>query len=106
MIRNWLNRGGKSSVLAKLAGSLGIGFGAALPARWKYSTKPTDARHWHNPADPVQAARIEAAAAKRERKARKLAANTGSATFHNHAHGIHCIAVGWKQSLNPTYIAK
>ena len=70
------------------------------------STDPRAARHWHNPADPVQAARIEAAAAKRERKARKLAANTGRATFHNMAHGIHCIAVDWKQSLNPTYIAK
>lgn len=69
-------------------------------------TDPRAARHWHNPADPVQAARIEAAAVKRERKARKLAANTGRATFHNRAHGIHCIAVAWKQFLNPTYIAK
>ncbi len=36
------------------------------------STDPRAARHWHNPADPVQAARIEAAAAKRQRKADKL----------------------------------
>ena len=85
MIRNWLNRGGKSSVLAKLAGSLGIGFGTALPARWKYSTKPTDARHWHNPADPVQAARIEAAALRRARRASKLQMNAryaGSQNYH------------------------
>ena len=36
------------------------------------NTDPRAARHWHNPADPVQAARIEAAAAKRDRKADKL----------------------------------
>ncbi|MNJ10746.1 hypothetical protein D3C77_49100 [compost metagenome] len=68
--------------------------------------QPEAKRHWHDPKDPVQAARIEAAAAKRVERARKLARNTGRATFHNHCHGIHCIASNWQQSLNPTFVAK
>lgn len=50
------------------------------------STDPRAARHWHNPADPVQAARIEAAAAKRERKARILGENADRAFMNNPAH--------------------
>lgn len=68
--------------------------------------RPTDARHWHNPADPHQAARIEAAAAKRARKAQRLAEFTGRATFFNYAHAVHCIAFKPNLSLNPTYVAK
>lgn len=41
--------------------------------RYTYiSNDPRAARHWHNPADPVQADRIEAAAARREERAEKL----------------------------------
>lgn len=48
-------------------------------------TDPRAARHWHNPADPVQAARIEAAAARRARRASKLQMNAryaGSQNYH------------------------
>lgn len=85
MIRNWLNHGGKSLLLQNMALALGIGLGTAQPARWRYSTKPTDARHWHNPADPVQASRIEAAALRRARRASKLHMNAryaGSQNYH------------------------
>lgn len=82
MIRNWLNRGGKSLLLQNMAAALGIGLGTAQPARWKYNTDPRAARHWHNPADPVQAARIEAAAAKCERKADNLD-NWANTCWHN-----------------------
>jgi len=49
------------------------------------STDPRAARHWHNPADPVQAARIEAAALRRARRASKLHMNAryaGSQNYH------------------------
>lgn len=43
--------------------------GEAIRRRW---CDPTAVRHWHKPSDPIQAARIEAAAVKRARKAEKL----------------------------------
>jgi len=46
---------------------------------------PRAARHWHNPADPVQATRIEAAALRRARRASKLHMNAryaGSQNYH------------------------
>ena len=52
----------------------------------QHHNDPRAARHWHNPADPVQAARIEAAAAKRERKARTLGENADRAFMSNPAH--------------------
>lgn len=88
--------------LLYLASLAAAAFAAPTPPVKRFKTGAA----LRNPADPFQAARIEAAAAKRARRAEKLARNTGRATFHNHAHGIHCIAVAWKQSLNPTYIAK
>lgn len=63
------------------------------------STDPRATRHWHNPADPVQAARIEAAAAKRERKADKLD-NWANTCWHNNP------AHDGRLSLYPYYIAK
>lgn len=50
-------------------------------------TDPHAARHWHNPADPVQAARIEAAAAKRNRKELKFICDMVASTNGNWAHG-------------------
>lgn len=68
------------------------------------------ARHWHNPADPVQAARIEAAAAKRERKAEKCASLTGHAWSRNYTHhkAFYALENGHiaPLNLNPFYIAK
>lgn len=103
MIRNWLNRGGKSSLIQNMAAALGIGLGTAQPARWKYNTDPRAARHWHNPADPVQAARIEAAAAKRERKSRALGENADRAFMNNSAHtdGLRLPA-----RFNPFHVAR
>lgn len=54
-----------------------------------------------NPADPVQAARIEAAAAKRARRAKKLTAHHNHACHENLAHGRGVIV-----NLNPFYVAK
>lgn len=76
------------------------------------STDPRAARHWHNPTDPVQADRIEAAAARREERADKLARNTLESVSNNWAHGcgdrrVHaCPVPNHTGSLNPFYIAK
>lgn len=48
--------------------------------------RTTDKRHWHNAADPRQAARIEAAAAKRARKAEKLQEHANRHWHDNTAH--------------------
>lgn len=63
--------------------------------------RPTGAQ-LRNPADPVQAARIQAAVAKRERKAEKLSRHTYESSSENMAHDTYrrCHA------LNPFYIAK
>lgn len=53
-----------------------------------------------NPTDPVQAARIEAAVAKRERRAEKLTRNTTLSVINNMAHGFT------SQRHNSFYIAK
>ena len=56
-------------------------------AQWRRIwADPLTVRQWHNPADPVQAARIEAAAAKRERRAQKLGENTLRSYENNWAH--------------------
>jgi len=59
-----------------------------LDGSYKVETyhRTTDARHWHNPADPVQAARIEAAAAKRERKAARVTYCASQSIRFNKAH--------------------
>lgn len=65
-----------------------------------------------NPADPVQAARIEAAAVKRGRRAEKLQRDAAAAVNNNWAHGIgkrhvHLSPVpDCSGRLNPFYIAK
>lgn len=63
------------------------------------NTDPRAARHWHNPADPVQAARIEAAVVKRERKSLKLRNDAQESYFRNVCHQ-HCSNV---LSLDTTY---
>lgn len=65
-----------------------------------------------NPADPFQAKRIEAATAKRERKAEKLAKDAFVMSQWNRAHGalqpVLGDALGFRvpSNLNPFYIAK
>ncbi len=58
----------------------------ASSLNYRFTERTTGARHWHNPADPVQAARIEAAAAKRERKAQKLRNDAQESYFRNVCH--------------------
>ena len=54
-------------------------------AAFKMGSVPTDKRHWHKPADPIQAARIEAAAVKRARRADKLQRDTAFSARNNDA---------------------
>jgi hypothetical protein len=56
-----------------------------------------------NPADPVQAARIEAAKLKRYRKALKLRSDMPTATANNDAN-LRCADALY--SLSPFYVAK
>lgn len=72
----------------------------AMRRRW---ADPTAIRQWHNPADPIQAARIEAAAAKRANRAHKLFTQASFSADQNRAHedefdNLH-------DRLNPFYVA-
>lgn len=75
-------------------------------------TDPKRARYWHNPADPIQAARIEAAAVKRARRAKKVERDTNQSWTGNYAHhaAFHRMddATGYllPLNLNPFYVAK
>lgn len=60
---------------------------------------PEGKRHWHNSADPIQASLIEAAAAKRERRADKLRQDANRSCRNNAAHG-RCASF----IFNPFYI--
>lgn len=78
-----------------------------------YQSEPdrtTDARHWHKPSDPHQASRIEAAAAKRERRAERLAEATGHSWSRNYTHhkAFYALEQGHiaPLNLNPFYLAK
>lgn len=84
----------------------------ASSLNYRFTDRTTDARHWHNPADPVQAARIEAAAAKRGKRARKLHNHVVDSVLPNRAHGAFLpdedgeIRFSVVPRLNPFYIAK
>ena len=56
-----------------------------LHRRIHTSSRPELGRHWHNPKDPVQAERIAAAQAKRERKAEIAIRNAEQSYVNNHA---------------------
>jgi hypothetical protein len=73
----------------------------AIRRRW---ADPTAIRQWHKPSDPIQAARIEAAVAKRARRAAKLESDMWMATRYNETNkdGRGSIL----RALNPTYVAK
>jgi hypothetical protein len=67
----------------------------------KGTGRTTDKRHWHNPSDPRQAARIEAAAVKRHRRASGYSLHMGRSADFNKAHAGPIAHI-----LNPFYIAK
>lgn len=71
---------------------------------WPISPRSSETRHWHNPADPVQAARIQAAVDKRERKAKKLFNQASYSADQNRAH--YDESDNLRDNLNPFYIAK
>ena len=78
-----------------------------------FSNDPRAARHWHNPADPVQAARIEAAAARREERAEHRIYCAAQSRNNNHAHivqhrepGSILVRYEFLARFNPFYIAK
>lgn len=70
------------------------------------STDPRAARHWHNPADPVQAARIEAAAAKRGKRKNKTIQQAIGCSRPNRCdqHNRGGKATG-DRTFNPFYVA-
>lgn len=78
----------------KLKGNRGKGKGGVpallvLHRSIRSYNRPERPRHWHNPADPIQAARIEAARGKRERKAQNYATNIHRGYVRNDAHHYH-----------------
>lgn len=81
---------------AMLAGALG----GAAPLTLTNSTRRPTGSDLRNPSDPVQAARIAAAVAKRERRATKYADSMSRAAFNNRAHG----GIQFAHTLNPFYI--
>lgn len=69
------------------------------------SSRPERSRHWHNPKDPVQAERIAAAQAKRERKAHKLKRDLFISKANNGAHwGSFEEACVTSERLDPFYV--
>lgn len=60
--------------------------------------RPERPRYWHNPADPIQAARIKAAREKRERKAKLRSANAWESRDMNLAHHSY--------ALNPFHVVR
>lgn len=97
-----------SSLYAMLASALG----AQIAPRGRVnpfarpSQPPEAARYWHaGTADPIQAARIEAAAVKRARKAEKLQRDTVRGRAYNRAHRF-TDSFRYAESINPLYLAK
>lgn len=62
-------------------------------------------RHWHDRSNPVQAARIQVAVAKRERKAERLVDHT-LVSFINNWTTADRVSGSTSNNLNPFYIAK
>lgn len=85
---------GLKYLYAMLAGAF-----SGQPALNLRGRRPTGSQ-LRNPADPVQAARIEAAAAKRARRAEKLKEWAVNSWDYNPAHHSE------SRTLNPFYVAK
>jgi hypothetical protein len=96
-----------SSLYAMLSAALGVN---ATPTRTYLNSRPTGAA-LRNPADPVQAARIEAAAVKRARKAEKQSYQAMRTLNGMHAvicaaYAKHEVGFACPLNLNPFYVAK
>ena len=72
------------------------------------TSRPTDKRHWHNLNDHVQRDTLQAAEAKRARKAEKLADNTMRSHLANRAHDTQEIGANGRPivpcRLHPFYV--
>lgn len=64
--------------------------------------RPERPRHWHNPSDPVQAARIKAAREKRTARKVKRAFNAEQAFLHNRAHFAWSVG----STLDPFHVVR
>lgn len=85
----------------------GKGRGRRLSQRNLYlrNSRPTDKRHWHDLNDPVQRDTLQAAEAKRQRKAVKLGRDTQSSLLGNDAHAENGHPQGGiLRRLNPFYV--
>lgn len=105
--------------LSSLYAMLALALGAQIAPRGRVnpfarpSQPPEAARYWHaGSADPIQAARIEAAAVKRARRADKLHEYSMRGMFENRAHR-DCVMIAhdelqlqYPNRLNPFYLAK
>ena len=87
--------------MKRIFSALGNAIGGIYSTPGRSTGRPTGAA-LRNPADPIQAARIEAAAVKRARRAVKYAKHCQRHSRANHAHQI---AVN-DLVFNPFYIAK
>lgn len=90
---------------------VGTAIGGIFSTPVRSNRRPTGAA-LRNPADPIQAARIEAAAVKRARRADKLERDSNQSWKGNYTHhaAFHRLddATGYilPLNLNPFYIAK
>lgn len=64
--------------------------------------RPEHPRHWHNPSDPTQAARIEAAREKRILRCRKIDRMTAHSYERNPAHFHHSAS----SALDPFHVVR
>lgn len=70
--------------------------------RWLSDEPPKGKRYWHNPADPIQAARIEAALLKTIRRQARTADHAERSFLRNRAH----FAWRHEQTLNPFHVVR
>lgn len=63
---------------------------------------PERPRHWHNPADPIQAARIEAARKKRAMRAKKADRDAARSYERNRTHFSHSSSY----ALDPFHVVR
>lgn len=81
----------------------------AAHARYRFSGHPKAARHWHDRNDGAQLRTLEAAQAKRDRKAEKLNRSANMGYNENNCHhsgGVSADRYLLPLSLNTFYIAK
>lgn len=84
----------------------------ASSLNYRFTERTTDARHWHNPADPVQAARIALAQLRRDARADYRVYCAARSRNNNHAHivqhrvpGDDYVVYKFPDRFNPFYVA-